>query len=142
MSSPSSCFFFLVHSTSGNPQSPGELVSLPESITDQQPRDTPVVTISRDTIYLQGQAVVAVTPAMLSSSDAIAALELALQALPAPTITAQESVAASQNVPRELTIMGDKSIPFALLKRVMHACTRAGFGNIALSVQQRATSAG
>ena len=135
-------FFFLVHSTDGSPQSPGELVSLPESITDQQPRDTPVVTISQNTIYLQGQPIVAVVTSMQSSDETIEALYLALQALPAPDSVAEASAVASSRAPRELTIMGDRSIPFALLQRVMHTCTRAGFGNIALAVQQRATSAG
>lgn len=134
-------FFFLVHSTEGSPQSRGELVNLPESIADQQPRDTPVVTISTQTIYLEGQPVVAVATIVQADDEKIEALALALQALLDPE-TAAESAAASADAVRELTIMGDKSIPFALLKRVMRTCTLAGFGNIALSVQQRATGAG
>jgi hypothetical protein len=38
--------------------------------------------------------------------------------------------------------MGDRSIPFELLNRVMHTCTQAGYGNISLSVLQRSTGAG
>ena len=39
-------FFFLVHSANDTWQEQSELVRLPESITDVQPRETPIVTIT------------------------------------------------------------------------------------------------
>ena len=143
-------FFFLVHSTDSAPQAYSELVNLPESVADQLPRDTPVVTITPDHILLQGEPVVAVDAAMRGSRGRIIALHTALQAQLAPdaaegvaedvTEGAVEGLVASPD--RELTIMGDRSIPFELLNRVMHTCTQAGFGNISLSVLQRSTGAG
>jgi hypothetical protein len=38
--------------------------------------------------------------------------------------------------------MGDKSIPFVVLNRVMQTCKQAGYGNISLSVLQRPSGAG
>jgi biopolymer transport protein TolR len=143
-------FFFLVHSTDSAPQAYSELVNLPESVADQLPRDTPVVTITRDNILLQGEPVVAVDAAMRGSRGRIIALHTALQTQLAPD--AAEGVAEGvtegaveglvESSDRELTIMGDRSIPFELLNRVMHTCTQAGFGNISLSVLQRSTGAG
>ena len=127
-------FFFLVHSTDGAPEVHSELVNLPESIADLQPRDTPVVMITRDNILVQGEAVVAVDAAMHASRGGIKALHTALQAQLAPD--------APDGAGREVNIMGDKSIPFELLNRVMQTCTRAGYGNISLSVLQRSTGAG
>jgi len=147
-------FFFLVHSTDSTPQAYGELVNLPESVADQLPRDTPVVTITPDNILLQGEPVVAVDAAMRGSRQRIKALHTALQAQLAPdgaedvaegvTESAVEGLVESsvESSGRELTIMGDRSIPFELLNRVMHTCTQAGFGNISLSVLQRSTGAG
>jgi biopolymer transport protein ExbD len=38
---------------------------------------------------------------------------------------------------REATIMGDKEIPYRLLKKVMATCAEAGFGRISLAVLQK-----
>jgi len=38
----------------------------------------------------------------------------------------------------EVTIMGNKEIPYRLLKKVMATCTEAGFGKISLAVMQKA----
>ena len=39
---------------------------------------------------------------------------------------------------REVTIMGDRELPYSLLKRVMATCTSADYGQISLAVMQRA----
>ena len=39
---------------------------------------------------------------------------------------------------REVTIMGDKALPYSLLKRVMATCTAADYGQISLAVMRRA----
>jgi biopolymer transport protein ExbD len=143
-------FFFLVHSTDSTPQAYSELVNLPESVADQLPRDTPILTITPDNILLQGEPVVAVDAAMRASRGRIKALYTALQTQLAPDAAegVAEGVTGSvveglvESSDRELTIMGDRSIPFELLNRVMHTCTQAGYGNISLSVLQRSTSAG
>ena len=121
-------FFFLVHSADGTPEAHSELVRLPESVADQPPRQSPVVTITRDYILLEGELLVDVDTALQSSRGRINALHTALRAQ-----------IGSDKAIRELTIMGDESIPFELLNRVMHTCTRAGYGNISLSVLQRSS---
>jgi len=123
-------FFFLVHSADGAPEDNNTLVRLPESVANQQPRDTPVVMITQDNILLQGEPVVAVDSAMQVSHGEIKALRTALQAQSEPEVLAGGGG-------REVTIMGDRSIPFTLLNRVMQTCTQAGYGNISLSVLQR-----
>ncbi|MDH3979275.1 MAG: biopolymer transporter ExbD [Gammaproteobacteria bacterium] len=127
-------FFFLVHSLDSAPEAHNALVKLPESVADQQPRDTPVVMITRDNILVQGEAVVAVDAFMRAAGGEIQALRTALQT----QLTADAPVDAD----REVTIMGDRSIPFELLNRVMQTCKRAGYGNISLSVLQRSSGAG
>ena len=39
--------------------------------------------------------------------------------------------------PREATIMGDREIPYRVLKQVMAACGRAGYERISLAVLQK-----
>jgi biopolymer transport protein TolR len=38
---------------------------------------------------------------------------------------------------REVTVMGDKALPYEVLKKVMATCTDADFGRISLAVMQR-----
>ena len=38
---------------------------------------------------------------------------------------------------REVTIMGDKSTPFSVLKRIMATCTEADYGKVSLAVVER-----
>ena len=140
-------FFFLVHSTDSVPNVYSTLVKLPESSASQQPRNTPVITITRDSILLGSEPVVAVELAMQGSRSSIQPLHTALQTLLMRDAAARETEGVEQRVvaegaERELTIVGDRSIPFALLNRVMHTCTQAGYGSISLSVRQRSTGAG
>ncbi|MGD8630818.1 MAG: biopolymer transporter ExbD [Gammaproteobacteria bacterium] len=127
-------FFFLVHSADYAAESPAALVNLPESVADRQPRATPVVVVTRDSIQVQDETIVAVDRAVYASQGAIPALGAALQARFPP-----DSAAAAG---REVTIMGDRSIPFALLNRVMLTCKQAGYGSISLSVLQRPPGSG
>ncbi|MGB5605828.1 MAG: biopolymer transporter ExbD [Gammaproteobacteria bacterium] len=124
-------FFFLVHSSDAVPEGHSALVNLPESVARRQPRDTPVVMITRDNILLQGEQVVAIDMAMHADRGEIKALVTALQAQITPD--------AATDTDREVTIMGDKSIPFELLNRVMLTCKRAGYDSISLSVLQRSS---
>lgn len=126
-------FFFLVHSSDEAPEMHYALVSLPESVADLDPRDTPLVTVTRDHILLGGEPVVSVERAMHESSGAITALDTALQA---------RFAHAAAGTEQEVTIMGDKSIPFELLNRVMLTCKLAGFGAVSLSVLQRLPGGG
>jgi len=132
-------FFFLAHSSDEESVSSNNLVSLPESATDQRPRETLVVMITPDNILLQGERITAVRAALRSSGAEIADLRTALQEQPD---TMSQVKGGSTEVEREVTIMGDKTIPFRLLNKVMVTCTRAGFGRISLSVLQKSLRPG
>jgi biopolymer transport protein ExbD len=40
---------------------------------------------------------------------------------------------------REVTIMGDKDIPYRVLKKVMATCTGSDYGRISLAVMQKSS---
>ena len=139
-------FFFLAHSTDSTPQAFDGLLHLPESVADQQPRETTLVTITSDFIMLDGRQITTAEAAMQTSASEVTTLQAALQAQLAAgkleSVDGDSGGGATEDSMRELTIMADKSIPFELLNRVMRSCARAGFGNISLSVQQRPEAAG
>ncbi len=62
-------------------------------------------------------------------------------ALKRPQIT-DKDVAAKDLAQREITIMGDKGTPFAVLKRVMATATASDYGKVSLAVIQREREAG
>ena len=126
-------FFFLVHSADGGSEAANQLVMLPESSARQEPRETLVVMITPDSILLQGETVVTIDT-LASSAGSIELLRDALQA--------QSTGDSIPDSDREVTIMGDRSVPFEVLNRVMRTCKLAGYNAIALAVIQRLPEAG
>jgi biopolymer transport protein ExbD len=37
--------------------------------------------------------------------------------------------------------MGDRSVPYALLKKIMYTCAQAGYTDVSLAVEQKASKA-
>jgi biopolymer transport protein TolR len=132
-------FFFLAHSSNEESAPGSKLVSLPEAAADQRPRETLVVMITPENILLQGEPISAVSAVLGSSSTEIAGLRTALREQPQSASQPREEATGNE---REVTIMGDKSIPFRLLNKVMVTCTRAGFDRISLSVLQKSLRPG
>lgn len=125
-------FFLLVHAGDGEVLPGAKTVRLPESLADKQPKQTLVVTVGDRDILVDGRRVAGVNDVM-AGGDIIDPLktELDYQAARTPI------VAGRAPAPREVTIMGDKEIPYRLLKKIMLTCVRANYENISLAVQQK-----
>jgi len=124
-------FFLLVNSSDGEVLPTHKSVELPESLSEEIPRQTVVIMITASDIMIHGE-VIASTDAILADEDvATGLLSASLQAS-----TPDES-ADGTGIRREATIMGDKEIPYRLIKKVMARCTEAGFARISLAVLQK-----
>jgi biopolymer transport protein TolR len=108
-------------------------VKLPESTADKSPRETIVVMVNRDDIIVEGRRVASVAEVLTAETDLIAGLkaELDLQA-GRQTIRAENEAAK-----RAITIMGDREIPYRLLRKVMVTCARANYTDVSFAVQQK-----
>jgi biopolymer transport protein TolR len=95
------------------------------------PKQTIVITVSAQDILVQGRKVATVDEALNASGDVIDALqaELAHQA--------RRARGTPDAGAREVTIMGDKEIPYRLLKKIMVTCARAAYDNISLAVLKK-----
>jgi biopolymer transport protein TolR len=126
-------FFLLVHSSDVESLPTAKSIRLPESVAEKSPKETVVVSVSNEDILVQGHKVASVSEALNADGDVIPSLknELDIEAS-RRAITAE---AASQ--PRAITIMGDKEIPYRLLKKIMVTCVRASYENISLAVLKR-----
>jgi biopolymer transport protein TolR len=127
-------FFLLVNSSDGEVLPTHKTVNLPESIAEEKPRETLVVMITASDILIHGEVIASVDSVLQESGSISATLKTALEQQ-ARTIYPLDNAATP--VLREATIMGDREIPYRLLKKVMATCTQAGYGRISLAVLQR-----
>jgi biopolymer transport protein TolR len=131
-------FFLLVNSGDVDVLPNAKDIQLPESIAEQKARETVVVMVTDEDLLVQGRVVGRVADIMASDGTIIPALKAALENQNDRTLRreAKEDVAN-----REVTIMGDKEIPYRLLKRVMATCTEASYGKLSLAVLQKTSDA-
>lgn len=122
-------FFLLANASDVEILPNTKAVKLPESTAEQAPKETVVVIVSRDDIVVQGRRVASVADA-LRADDVIQPLKAELDYHAGRTLIKD----AKGSVGKDITIMGDKDIPFRLLKKVMVTCARANYGNIAFAV--------
>ena len=129
-------FFLLVNSSDVETLPNAKDMKLPESIAEKKPEENVVVLIGKTEILVQGTPVVNIEEAMNASGTDIPQLREALLAQNDRALrrAAQDDVAA-----REVTIMGDKEIPYRLLKKVMATCTASDYGQISLAVLQKSS---
>ncbi len=126
-------FFLLVNSGDVQTLPNAKDLALPESVAEQRARETVVVTVTDSDLLVQGRLVASVAEVMQRDDLIIPELRAALQSQTDRTIRqdAREDIAG-----REVTIMGDKEIPYSLLKRIMATCTDAEYGQLSLAVMQ------
>ncbi|HFD81304.1 MAG TPA: biopolymer transporter ExbD [Gammaproteobacteria bacterium] len=126
-------FFLLVNSGEGEVLPSTRSVELPESTSEQKPRQNVVVMVTDQDVLVQGKRVAQVAELNNSKGLSIAALKSELEQLARRRVLAGGSAAGAP----EVTIMGSKLIPFQLLKKVMATCTEAGYGKISFAVLQK-----
>ncbi|HEX5056301.1 MAG TPA: biopolymer transporter ExbD [Gammaproteobacteria bacterium] len=126
-------FFLLVNQSSSEELPSPDIIKLPDSISEQKPEQTIVLLITPDQILMNGEIIVTASEALAGEDAIIAAVRDRLQEEAAKMIS--QTGAASERA-RQVVIMGDRSIPFKFLKKVMASCTAAGYEKISLAVQQ------
>jgi len=129
-------FFLLVNSSDVEVLPNAKDVQLPESIAEEKAKETVVIVIGDVDIIVQGTPVAKVADVMALRGNDIPELRQALQSQNDRVLKreAQDDIAG-----REVTIMGDKDIPYRLLKKVMATCTQSDYGQISLAVLQKSS---
>ena len=133
-------FFLLVSSTSVQDLPSTKTIKLPESIADKLPKETVVIVVSNEDILVQGNKIAKVNSVLRSSDDEIQSLKDALLSQAKRIIVKKAPDGTPIN--RDVTIMGDREIPYQLLKKIMYTCTLASYGNISLAVTRKTEKSG
>ena len=129
-------FFLLVNSTDVEVLPNAKDVQLPESIAEEKAKQTVVILIGDDDILVQGIQVARVSDVMRQKGNDIPALREALLSQN-DRVLRQET--KDDIAGREVTIMGDKDVPYRVLKKVMATCTGSDYGRISLAVLQKSS---
>jgi biopolymer transport protein ExbD len=127
-------FFLLVNSAEVQTLEPPKTLTLPESVALKRPEDTVVVMVTRDQVLVQGSPIVSVAEVDAAVGVIIEPLRAALKA---QTDRALLRAAAADLSAREITILGDREVPYRVLKKVMATCTDADYGQLSLAVVQK-----
>jgi biopolymer transport protein TolR len=125
--------FLLVYSTEVEIIQNSKGIEIPQSIAQSTPRVSVVVMITKDDLFVQGERVASVADIRASNAPIIGPLR---DALKRPRLVGAE-VSAKDLAAREITVMGDKALPYDVLKKVMATCTDADYGKISLAVIQK-----
>lgn len=129
-------FFLLVNSSQVETLPNAKELQLPESIAEEKAKETVVIIIGETDLVVQGTPVAKIADVMAIKGNDIPELREALLSQNDRVLRreAQDDIAA-----REVTIMGDKDIPYRLLKKVMATCTESDYGQISLAVLQKSS---
>ncbi|MGE0113450.1 MAG: ExbD/TolR family protein [Steroidobacteraceae bacterium] len=130
--------FLLVHMSDVDLLPNTKNISIPQSISQTKPRATVVVMVTKDEVLVDGRSVISIAEIQSRPDAVIDSLKRVLmsQADRVLADAAQENIAE-----REVTIMGDRNLPYEVLKKIMATCTQANYGKVSLAVMEREGSA-
>jgi biopolymer transport protein ExbD len=109
-------------------------VEVPQSIAEEQPKQSVVVMITKDQLFVQGELVTSIEEIRGAGTPLIEPLR---EVLERPMLAGAVGATEPDLASREITVMGDKSLPYDVVRKVMATCTAAAYGKISLAVLQR-----
>jgi biopolymer transport protein ExbD len=124
-------FFLLLNSGESENIENAKFVELPSSTTGTRPHQELTVSIGTENIWFQGESIAKISDVLQKPDDPIEALVAALNDF---TEKKGELSAFEEERGLSVTIMGDKDVPYALLKSVMTTCRLQDYRNISLAV--------
>lgn len=124
-------FFLLINVSMDYHITPGKSLVLPESSTDIDPKEMLTLMVNDTDIIVNGRKIVDVASAMTQAEDSIALLQDELKYLANKNPIAPNE---KNEIEREITVLGDKEIPYQLLKKIMATCAANQYTRISLAV--------
>jgi len=121
--------FLMVNSSEVEVLQTSTAIVLPDSTSEQRPENRIIVSVSQHDLVVQGRAVARVSDVPEAGTALIAGLEQELK-------YQAERKGEMPEGGHEITIMGDRELPYWLLKRIMMTCQATDFAKISLAVNQ------
>jgi biopolymer transport protein ExbD len=127
-------FFLLANASDVEILPNTKAVKLPESTSEKTPKETVVIVVNDEDIFVQGRKVASVSDVLNSGLEIIEPLQTELAYQSGRTVIDKD---AKEKANKEITIMGDKEIPYKLLRKVMVTCSHANYSSIAFAVMKK-----
>jgi biopolymer transport protein TolR len=109
-------------------------IQIPQSISEKKPQPTVVIMITKDDLLVDGRSVISVKDLIASPDAIVAPLKAALEAQADSVLKA---AARDEVKEREVTILGDRSTPYSVMRKIMATATDANYGKVSLAVTSR-----
>jgi biopolymer transport protein ExbD len=113
-------------------------ISIPQSLSDRKPSAAVVVMLTKDSVYVDGKLVGSIADVAANAGPVFIPLKTALVAQNELALGGAQKTDISK---REVTIMGDKSTPYSVLKKIMLTCSDAEYGKVSFAVVERERAA-
>lgn len=130
-------FFLLVSAASSDILPTPKNIKLPRSTAETIPRENIVIIVGEGKILLQGKQV-------SDMKSVVDSKKLMIMPLYNELLKLSDARASSKNKKlissKGVTILGDKEIPYVLLKKIMLTCSAAKFVNISFAVNRLASA--
>ena len=127
-------FFLLVSAANSDILPTPKNIKLPLSTAEKLPKENVVIIVGDNNILLQGKKVANIDQVMKSKNNVIIPLMNQLKG----QLKGKDKNTLKEVVNKGVTIMGDKEVPYALLKKIMITCSASNFTNISLAVNKKA----
>jgi biopolymer transport protein TolR len=127
--------FLLVYSTEVEVVQNSKGVEVPMSSAETQPKQSVLVMITKDSVFVQGELVASTADVRDQKALQIDALKEVLSRPMSSAGTPAEQQAALST--REITVLADKSLPYEVVRKVMGTCTSASYGKLSLAVLEQ-----
>lgn len=124
-------FFLMVNSGDVKVLQQDKSIQLPESVADQLPAETLVLTLSENDVLVQGWRVASIEE-VKAGGEIIDPLKIELERQRARNTL----LPPGQSAP--ITLVGGKDLPYSVLKKIMSTCVDAGYTDISLAVMKKA----
>jgi len=130
--------FLLVYSAEVEVVQNSKGVEVPMSSAETQPKQSVLVMITKDSVFVQGELVASTADVRDQKALQIDALKEVLSRPMSSAGTPAEQQAALST--REITVLADKSLPYEVVRKVMGTCTSASYGKLSLAVLEQQAS--
>jgi len=129
-------FFLLVNSSSQQLPS-SKVVKLPVSVASKPVQENLVIVVTKDSILVAGRKVATVEDVLKTPQPIIATLVKELRYETSKILFSKKDEKSKQ---RSVTIMGDETIPYGLMSKILATCRQANYTKIAFAAIQKAKS--
>ncbi len=126
-------FFLMVNSSDVEVLQTSSNIKLPDSSSESRPEEQLVISVDETNIIVMGRSVADVSSVQESKQMLISGLEKELK----------HQASRKPEIPQgghRVTIMGDKQIPYWLLKKIMLTCQSVDFAHISLALNKSAAA--